>query len=324
MKPDSNGAASLSSLDEIGFVGSGLLRPESVLCTRKGDIFTSHRHGGVSWIRPDGTISRIGDGAVTPNGIALLPDGSFLLANHRDDGGVYRLTRTGEVMPWLMEVDGVRLPSVNFVYCDLQNRIWICLSTVRKGDDQYRHNVCDGFVVMIDERGPRVVAQDLCWTNECRVSAAGDKFYVNETFGRRLTCFDIAPDGALSGRETLAEFGPGTFPDGLALDEAGNVWIVSVGSNRVIQIEPNGRQNLIIEDSDPAHVARLDAALEAHLLTRPMLMDNHSVKLKNISSIAFGGPDRRTVYLGCLGGDALATFRSPVAGLAPAHWEYSF
>ncbi len=55
-----------------------------------------------------------------------------------------------------------------------------------------------------------------------------------------------------------------------------------------------------------------------------MLMDNHSLKLKNISSIAFGGPDLRTVFLGCLGGDALATFRSPVAGLAPAHWEYSF
>jgi hypothetical protein len=44
--------------------------------------------------------------------------------------------------------------------------------------------------------------------------------------------------------------------------------------------------------------------------------------LKNISSIAFGGPDLRTAYLGCLLGDALATFRSPVAGAPPAHWNY--
>jgi sugar lactone lactonase YvrE len=324
MTPNNSAAASMPSLDAISFIGSGLLRPESVLCTRKGDIFTSHRQGGVSWIRPDGAVSKIGNGAITPNGIALLPDRSFLLANHKDDGGVYRLTHTGELTPWLMEVEGVPLPSVNFVYCDLQGRIWICLSTVRKGDDQYRHNVRDGFVVLVDDRGARVVAQDLCWTNECRVNAAGDKFYVNETFGRRLTRFDIAPDGALSRRESFAEFGAGTFPDGLALDAAGNIWVVSVGSNRVIQIEPNGRQNLILEDCDPAHLDRLDAALQQHTLTRPMLMDNHSLKLKNISSIAFGGPDLRTVVLGCLGGDALATFRSPVAGLPPAHWEYSF
>ena len=43
--------------------------------------------------------------------------------------------------------------------------------------------------------------------------------------------------------------------------------------------------------------------------------------LRNISSLAFGGPDLRTAWLGCLGGASLATFRSPVAGLVPAHFD---
>ena len=312
------------SLEDVHFVGSGLSRPESVLCTRAGDIFTSHRPGGVSWIRPDGTQRRIGDSAIVPNGIALLPDNSFLLANHSDNGGVYRLTLDGVIEPYLMEVEGVPLPSVNFVYCDGFGRTWICVSTVRKGDNQYRHNVRDGFIVLLEGTQARVVADGLCWTNECRVDAQGTTLYVNETFGRRLTRFRIAPDGTLCDREVVTEFGAGSFPDGLALDVEGGIWIASVGSNRVIRVTPDGHQHIVVEDSDSAHLVELDAALEQHALTRSMLMNNRSARLKNISSIAFGGADGRTIHLGCLGGDALATFLVPVAGVPPAHWEYRF
>lgn len=97
--------------------------------------------------------------------------------------------------------------------------------------------------------------------------------------------------------------------------------MVAVGSNRVIHVEPSGRQHIVLEDSDPEHMSELADALERHDLTRPMLMNNRSRKLKNISSIAFAGPDRKTAVLGCLGGDQLATFRAPVAGVEPAHWR---
>jgi hypothetical protein len=43
--------------------------------------------------------------------------------------------------------------------------------------------------------------------------------------------------------------------------------------------------------------------------------------LKNISSTAFTGADRRTAVLGCLLGDRLATLRLPVAGARPLHWN---
>jgi hypothetical protein len=44
--------------------------------------------------------------------------------------------------------------------------------------------------------------------------------------------------------------------------------------------------------------------------------------LRNLSSLAFGGPDRRTAYLGCLLGDRPATFRAPVAGAILPHWGW--
>ncbi len=56
-------------------------------------------------------------------------------------------------------------------------------------------------------------------------------------------------------------------------------------------------------------------------MAHPYLDAIRSRRLKNLSSLAFGGPDLRTAYLGCLLGDSLATFRAPVAGLPPSHWH---
>ena len=41
----------------------------------------------------------------------------------------------------------------------------------------------------------------------------------------------------------------------------------------------------------------------------------------NISNMAFGGPDLRTGYLGCLLCDHILKLPLPVAGQALAHWN---
>jgi hypothetical protein len=62
-------------------------------------------------------------------------------------------------------------------------------------------------------------------------------------------------------------------------------------------------------------------AFIAGTMGRPHLDTCGGRALRNISSLSFGGPDRRTAYLGCLLGDAIAYFRAPVAGHAPVHWD---
>jgi hypothetical protein len=44
--------------------------------------------------------------------------------------------------------------------------------------------------------------------------------------------------------------------------------------------------------------------------------------LKNISSLAFTGPDRRTIALGCLLGDSLALIDGPTEGALTPHWDH--
>lgn len=327
--PDASLAASPVDLQLVRFVGHGLNRPECVLATARGDLYTADWRGGVAHLRSDGTqvlySSRLpGNRPLRPNGIAFRADGSFLLADLGEDiGGVFALHRSGEVRPLLQQVDGVDLPPTNFVHVDATGRTWITVSTRhRPRADAYRADVADGFIVLLDGRGARIVADGLGYTNEALVDPSGHWLYVNETFGRRMTRFRLGADGSLSGRETVTTFGSGTFPDGLTFDAEGGIWITSVVSNRVIRVDRDGGQQLILEDCDPAHLERCERAFVAGALGRPHLDTCGGQVLQNISSLTFGGADLRTAYLGCLLGERLACFRSPVAGHPLPHWNY--
>ena len=85
------------SKDDFSFIGTDLIRPECVVATKKGDLFASHagKQGGIVKLANSGgqefILAKHGDipEGFVPNGFALLPDGSFLIANVGDQGGVY-------------------------------------------------------------------------------------------------------------------------------------------------------------------------------------------------------------------------------------------
>ena len=320
----------MHGIDDLSFIGRRLNRPECVVSHESGYLFVSDwtGNGGVSVIRPDGSVKRIlavdQNRPLRPNGIALAPKGRFLLAHLGDaDGGVWQLDSDGRVEPAVVEVDGAPLPATNFVHLDRRRRIWATVSTrLMPRARGYRGDLNDGFVVLHDDRGTRIVADGLGFTNECVVHPSGEQLYVNETFARRTSAFAIRPDGSLGRRQTVAEYGEGTFPDGLTFDAEGGIWITSIVSNRVIRIAPDGHQETILEDCEPDHLEWVEQAFRAGEMGRPHLDTMKSRRLRNISSLAFGGPGLRTAYLGCLLGDRLASFDSPVAGYPPPHWDF--
>lgn len=314
-------------LSDLTLVGHGLKRPECVLCTSDGSIIVSNWDGGVTIIDSSGAQRDIVavDSPVDlkPNGIALLEDGSFLLANLGDDGGIWHLHQDGQVEPFVTEFDGVPIPPSNFVLVDRNGRTWLTVSTrVTPRARAYRPDTDDGFIAVVDQSGARIAADGLGYTNEVQVDPSGEWLYVNETFARRTSRMRIRDGGSLGPRETVAEYGAGTFPDGLCFDEEGAFWIVSVVSNRVIRVTPDGRQRVLIEDADPDHLEAVESAFQSGTMGRPHLDNIRSELLQSTSSIAFGGPDRRNCLIGCLLGDRIASFRSPVAGVMPAHWNW--
>ncbi|SLN42423.1 SMP-30/gluconolactonase/LRE family protein [Oceanibacterium hippocampi] len=315
-------------LGEIEFTGDGFSRAECILYTECGDMFFAHMGAVARHVTADGRSKVIGTPPAgmdfIPNGIALLADGSLLVANMGDDGGIWQLDTAGDLRPWLMEADGRTLESANFVALDDFGRTWIAISTqTHPRYLAYNDSVADGYIVLVDEKGARIVAEGLAFTNECRVDASGKGFYVSETSGRRVKRYTIAPDGSLSHPDTFAEFGKGTFPDGIDFDSEGALWVTSIVSNRLYRIMPDGRQTIVVEDSNPDHIDWVEAAQQTNSLSRDHFYKRGGKKLNPITSVCFTGPDLRTVYLGSLSGESLATFRSPVAGRRPPHWKFT-
>ena len=159
---------------------TGCRGPECVLATATGDLYTADWRGGVASLAADGSQTLIGGSLpggrpLRPNGIALERDGAFLLADLGDtEGGVFRLRRDGTVTAVVIDVDGTRLPPTNFVLIDAQLRLWITVSTRRVPRALgYRRDVADGFVVLVDDRGARIVADGLGYTNEVALDPAG-------------------------------------------------------------------------------------------------------------------------------------------------------
>ena len=314
------------SLEDIGYVGSGLSRPECVLATRAGSLFTCDWRHGIAETRPDGSTRLIGSAALiadglSPNGIAMRPDGSFLFANLGDAGGVWHVDRDGRLAPFLTRVDSMDLPATNFVLIDAEDRVWISVSTTHR-DHKLTATRDDGLVVLVDKRGARIVADHLVWTNETRVSPDREYLWVNETFAGRTTRFRLAENGDLSGRYTVVEHAAGSFPDGLAFDVDGAAWIICVVTNRLLRVAADLSVSVVLEDYSRAHLDAVMAALASGTLTRDLVYHNTGRRMLNQSSLAFGGPDLKTLFMGSISGDRIATLPMPVAGVAPRHWRW--
>lgn len=84
------------------------------------------------------------------------------------------------------------------------------------------------------------VATDLAWGNGMAITGDGATLIVAESHANRLTAFDIAADGTLSGRRVWADCGDG-FPDGICLDAEGAVWYADVPNQRCVRVREGGQ-----------------------------------------------------------------------------------
>jgi hypothetical protein len=69
----------------------------------------------------------------------------------------------------------------NFVGIDAQGSEWICVSTrTYPRERSFRPHHADGFIVRHDRAGAQIIADDIGFSNECRVDPTGAWLYVNE------------------------------------------------------------------------------------------------------------------------------------------------
>ena len=89
------------------------------------------------------------------------------------------------------------------------------------------------------DRAPRQVADGIAFPNGMAVMPDNSTLIIAESHGRKLTAFDIAPDGGLSGRRVWADLGEGA-PDGICIDAEGAVWYADVPNRRCVRVREGG------------------------------------------------------------------------------------
>ncbi len=92
----------------------------------------------------------------------------------------------------------------------------------------------------------RQVADGVAFPNGMVVTPDNATLIVAESYGSRLTAFDIAADGSLANRRVWADLDGGA-PDGICLDTEGAIWYGDVPNKRCVRVREGGEALQTIE-----------------------------------------------------------------------------
>jgi sugar lactone lactonase YvrE len=95
-------------------------------------------------------------------------------------------------------------------------------------------------LLVMPDGAVRTAATDMHFPNGTVLTPDGRTLIVAESYGQRLTAFDVAQDGSLSRRRVWAPFAGKVGPDGICLDEEGAIWIASPVTREVLRVREGG------------------------------------------------------------------------------------
>jgi sugar lactone lactonase YvrE len=171
-----------------------------------------------------------------PFSIDWLPDGRLLVVSARRQA-LLTLADGGTLVPYADLIPLADRPPNNELVVDAAGRAYVDGGGF---DMMAGEPPAPGTIALVTADGTaRLVAEDIAFGNGMAITDDGATLIVAESHGRRLTAFDIAGDGSLSGRRTWADLGEGT-PDGICLDADGAVWYADVPNRRCVRVREGG------------------------------------------------------------------------------------
>lgn len=192
-----------------------------------------------------------------PSGLGWLPDGRLLIVSMRD-----RLLLRREFDGSLVvhaDLSAHLDHHANDMVVDAEGRAYVGSFGF---DLMAGADVAPGVLLRIDPDGSvHRAAEDLWFANGSVITEDG-RLLVDETFGNRVSAFDIGPDGSLFNRHDWARFGDPPSerglaaalaalhlaPDGCACDADGMLWIADALHGRAVRVREGGE---IVDEVSP-------------------------------------------------------------------------
>ncbi|MCZ6617913.1 MAG: SMP-30/gluconolactonase/LRE family protein [Gammaproteobacteria bacterium] len=187
-------------------------------------------------ISEDGSAATILDVPNRPSGLGWLPNGDLLVVSMTDR----RLLRfDGTNLTTHADLSGLASYHCNDMVVAATGQAYVGNFGF---DLQAKAEFKTAELICVETDGSaRVVADDMMFPNGTIITPDGKTLIVGESFGSRLTAFDILSDGSLDNRRIWADLPKGAVPDGICLDAENGIWSASPSSNECIRQIEGGR-----------------------------------------------------------------------------------
>ncbi len=170
----------------------------------------------------------------TPMGLGFLPDGRLLIISMRD-GLLLRREHDGSLVTHADLSHLSRYPWSDMVVDGRGNAYIGNLGFNFPGGE-----FAPGILVLVTPDGlVRQVAEGCAFANGMVVTPDNATLILAESYGHRLTAFDIDATGLLSNRRVWADLGDG-YPDGICLDAENAIWYADVPAKRCVRVRQGG------------------------------------------------------------------------------------
>src|SRR5262245_45498780 len=218
--------------------------------------------GRVFRIDTGGTWSLVGEWDGEPNGMKILSEGELLVADYRNGLVVLEL-HSGRIRPFLERRNSERFKGVNDLVFDSRGNLYFT--------DQGQTGLHDptGRVYRLAPDGRLdLLLANVPSPNGIVLSNDERFLHVAATRGNCVWRMPLLPDGSVSkAGQFFASYGP-SGPDGLAMDEEGRLLVANPGLGYVWVLNRLAEPELVLKGPRGA----------------------------SVTNLAFGGPDRKTLY----------------------------
>ena len=208
-----------------------------------------------------------------PSGLGWLPDGRLLLVS------------MGELKLLRQDPDGLKVHAdlsefsvhlCNDMVVDTTGRAWVgnfgfdldALIEEKGVEDALAGHPSTNLVRVDPDGSVHLASPDMHFPNGTVISVDGKTLIVAETLSMCLTAFNIEADGSLSNRRVWAAVGM-RAPDGICLDENGNVWVANALAAECVLVAEGGEILQTVETSQPCFACMLggDDGRTLHMVT---------------------------------------------------------
>ncbi|WP_448625093.1 SMP-30/gluconolactonase/LRE family protein [Geodermatophilus sp. URMC 64] len=184
-----------------------------------------------------------------PSGLGWLPDGRLLIVSQHDSR-LLRREADGSLVTHA-DLSAHVTGEPNDMVVDEQGRAFVGNFGF---DLMAGAPVAPTVLLRVDPDGAVSQVADDMWFPNGSVITDDGVLLVDESFGNRITAFDIGADGALTNRRVWASFGPlptdrdlqaalgqlAVAPDGCGLDAEGALWVADALAGRVLRLREGG------------------------------------------------------------------------------------